>query len=175
MCRLSWNLGASTSCNPQGLSRPVMGLLYLYCEIVLVSVINEAERHYTILSSFLSVVCNHLELGLWILEVDPVYCYSFQLMDHACSKTGRSGITVVTEILWFVTANLGEWHCSCCHHQFLILCCLLQIVSRDRRSNISCHFVLRIAFMWGVNQCCFVDRYQQLKRTYMPHIQERSL
>jgi hypothetical protein len=30
MCRLSWNLGASTSWNPQGLSRPVMGLLYPY-------------------------------------------------------------------------------------------------------------------------------------------------
>jgi hypothetical protein len=30
MCRLSWNLGASTSRNPMGLSRPVMGLLYLY-------------------------------------------------------------------------------------------------------------------------------------------------
>ena len=29
MCRLSWNLGASTSWNPQGLSRPVMGLLYI--------------------------------------------------------------------------------------------------------------------------------------------------
>jgi hypothetical protein len=28
MCRLSWNLGASTSWNHQGLSRPVMGLLY---------------------------------------------------------------------------------------------------------------------------------------------------
>jgi hypothetical protein len=28
MCRLSWNLGASTSWNPQGLSRPVMGLLF---------------------------------------------------------------------------------------------------------------------------------------------------
>jgi len=28
MCRLSWNLGASTSWNPQGLTRPVMGLLY---------------------------------------------------------------------------------------------------------------------------------------------------
>jgi len=27
-CRLSWNLGASTSSNPQGLSRPVVGLLY---------------------------------------------------------------------------------------------------------------------------------------------------
>jgi len=30
MCRLSWNLGNSTSWNPQGLSRPVMGLLYLH-------------------------------------------------------------------------------------------------------------------------------------------------
>ena len=30
MCRLSWNLGASTSWNLQGLSRPVMGFPYLY-------------------------------------------------------------------------------------------------------------------------------------------------
>ena len=30
VCRLSWNLGVSTSWDPQGLSRPVMGLLYLY-------------------------------------------------------------------------------------------------------------------------------------------------
>jgi hypothetical protein len=29
VCWLSWNLEASTSSNPQGLSRPVMGLLYL--------------------------------------------------------------------------------------------------------------------------------------------------
>ena len=29
VCRLYWNLGAWTSWNPQGLSRPVMGLLYL--------------------------------------------------------------------------------------------------------------------------------------------------
>jgi hypothetical protein len=30
ICRLSGNVGASTSWNPQGLSRPVMGLLYIY-------------------------------------------------------------------------------------------------------------------------------------------------
>ena len=36
MCRLSWNLGASTSWNPQGLSRPVMGLLYLYLYIFII-------------------------------------------------------------------------------------------------------------------------------------------
>ena len=29
-CRLSSNLGASYSWNPQGLSRPIQGLLYLY-------------------------------------------------------------------------------------------------------------------------------------------------
>jgi hypothetical protein len=30
MYRLSWNLGSSTSWNPQGLSRPALGLLYLF-------------------------------------------------------------------------------------------------------------------------------------------------
>jgi len=30
MCRLSWNLGTSTSLNPLGLSRAVIGLLYFY-------------------------------------------------------------------------------------------------------------------------------------------------
>jgi hypothetical protein len=30
MCRFSGNLGASPSRNPKGLSRPVMGLLYLF-------------------------------------------------------------------------------------------------------------------------------------------------
>ena len=30
MCWLSWNLGAPTSLNHQGLSRPVQGLLYIY-------------------------------------------------------------------------------------------------------------------------------------------------
>jgi len=39
MCRISWNLGASTFWNPQSLSRPVMWSLYLltmlgYCEII---------------------------------------------------------------------------------------------------------------------------------------------
>ena len=39
MCRLSWNLVASTCWNPQGLSRPVMELLYPYLfEVYLVSI-----------------------------------------------------------------------------------------------------------------------------------------
>jgi hypothetical protein len=34
MCWLSWNLGASTSWNPQGLSRRVIGLLYVTVDVV---------------------------------------------------------------------------------------------------------------------------------------------
>jgi len=43
MCRLSWNLGASTSWNPQGLPRPVMGLLFMY--FVQIFVINFVFQH----------------------------------------------------------------------------------------------------------------------------------
>jgi len=39
ICRLSWNLGTSTSWNPQGLSRHLTGLLYLYLLILYISYI----------------------------------------------------------------------------------------------------------------------------------------
>ena len=40
MCRLSWNLGASTSWHPQDLPRPILGLLYLYHRRYIVWVID---------------------------------------------------------------------------------------------------------------------------------------
>ena len=47
MCRLSWNLGASTSWNPQGLSRLVMGLLYLYIySITLASFVSKLQQDF---------------------------------------------------------------------------------------------------------------------------------
>jgi len=46
MCRLSWNLGASTSWNPQGLSRPVMGLLYFYLYLKISFVISILNLGY---------------------------------------------------------------------------------------------------------------------------------
>jgi len=49
MCRLSWNLGALTSWNPQGLSRPVMGSLYLFIS-------NGAFRN-VFLPNFICVFC----------------------------------------------------------------------------------------------------------------------
>jgi len=42
MCRLSWNLAASTSWNPQGLSRPVMGYFYISTSLSMCAVHNMA-------------------------------------------------------------------------------------------------------------------------------------
>jgi len=53
MCRLSWNLEASNSWNPHGLSRPVMGLLYLY--LLLKHISDTGCQHDRVL--FLS--CHH--------------------------------------------------------------------------------------------------------------------
>jgi len=47
MCRLSSNLGASTSSNTQGLARPVYGLLYLYlyeCSVAVLTQMNTVLR-----------------------------------------------------------------------------------------------------------------------------------
>jgi len=49
MCRLSWNLEASASWNPQGLSRPVMGLLHLYLLCIQISLHgNNAMNSYVL-------------------------------------------------------------------------------------------------------------------------------
>ena len=49
MCRLSWSLGASTSWNPQGLSRPVMGLLF---DISLVECISVPTQRLSVWSLY---------------------------------------------------------------------------------------------------------------------------
>jgi hypothetical protein len=46
MCRMSWNLGASTSWNLQGLSRLVMGLVYLNCSPNTVRVIKSRRMRW---------------------------------------------------------------------------------------------------------------------------------
>jgi hypothetical protein len=50
ICWLSWNLGASTFWNPQGLSRPVMGLLYLLEHNL--NIIDICERYPTFYGFF---------------------------------------------------------------------------------------------------------------------------
>jgi hypothetical protein len=47
MCQLSWNLGAWTSSNPQGLSRSVMGLLFSCCPLIEYQITYNRFGNYT--------------------------------------------------------------------------------------------------------------------------------
>jgi hypothetical protein len=61
MCRLSRNLGASTSWNPVGLSRPVMGLLYLFFLYEYVMYVIERDLKFC----FWPVIYD-FNLGAWV-------------------------------------------------------------------------------------------------------------
>jgi hypothetical protein len=74
---LSWNLGASTSWNPQGLSRPIMGLLYLY-HGVLCSACSD------ILLSCTGYTCSHA--GLRAIVTANTF-HSFSNMCNLCLLT----------------------------------------------------------------------------------------
>jgi hypothetical protein len=54
MCRLSWNLVAPNSWNPLGLSRPVMGLLYLYTRYTIY------DRKYISLNYLIEIVLDYI-------------------------------------------------------------------------------------------------------------------
>ena len=49
MCRFSWNLGASTSWEPQDLSRLVMGLFYLLLSIILIVFYCSVRSNFSLL------------------------------------------------------------------------------------------------------------------------------
>jgi hypothetical protein len=79
MCRLSWNLGASTSWNPQGLTRPIMGLLFRPC--VTISVCNlwyipsrvKSRRHWIMVSAvMIAPIPNRLSSYWWNHLISPV-------------------------------------------------------------------------------------------------------
>jgi len=56
-CRLSWYLGASTSWNPLGLSRPLMVLLYLYLNVLITRVRYVYKYNIAIKAVLVLVIC----------------------------------------------------------------------------------------------------------------------
>ena len=75
VCRMSWNLGASNSWNPLGLSRPVMGLLYLFY-----------VNHFIV--TVVRILCLSYSAGfciffLWLCDPTRVMASSFlRFLDH---------------------------------------------------------------------------------------------
>jgi hypothetical protein len=74
--RLPWNLGASTSWKPQGLSRPVMGLLYLYLYLYLFISRSQWPRGLSCSSaaSRLLRLWVRISPGAWMSVVSIVCC-----------------------------------------------------------------------------------------------------
>jgi len=72
MCRLSWNMGTSIYWNPQGLSRPVMGLLYLRKQI---NPNEDFQMPYDYVSSVQSYV-----LVTWYVASDCVWQQVFYVL-----------------------------------------------------------------------------------------------
>ena len=104
MCRLSWNLGASNSWKPQGLSRFVMGLLYLYsvsyrhfpCSTTKISVLYPTSSMFY--HENLCVVSNHFH----VLPRKPLCC----IQPVPCSTTKISVLYSFRTILG-KTANFS--------------------------------------------------------------------
>jgi hypothetical protein len=85
MCWLSWNLGASISWNPQGLPRPVMGLLYLYLIIFVYFQVNTLTVKLLTVSLFGSCYKNNTLKARNINDVRILY----SLYDHLCQMFVR--------------------------------------------------------------------------------------
>jgi len=76
MCRLSWNLGASTSWNPQGLSRPVMGLLYSIFVLTLLSVHSEMYKYDVSINLWDDHWCLHIGNVCFLFSLSLFLSYS---------------------------------------------------------------------------------------------------
>ena len=143
MCRLSWNLWASNSWNPQGLSRPVMGLLlflllYIYCFalngqvtflIIKQTAINncipledkpQTPTHMTFLFRIIwsgnsgQIVCD-----TWCIEGSRFLGFMF-LWPWIMSKTWRRNTNKMQQYRWFIV-NYRCWlltNVSTCFEHF---------------------------------------------------------
>ena len=121
MCQLSWNLGASTSWNPQGLSRPVMGLLYLFIPHIKLRFL--PRRQYSIFS---------------LQESTTLCCYKNNHRFRYDSRGGREYIWNENQLMSLFysyiagslhvsgpQAHLQESSYSCSHNHWFSICAAL--------------------------------------------------
>ena len=131
MCRWSWNMGASTPRNPQGLSRPVMGLLCPFARILKESRLDGVLQFlsYTITkyNSFSAESISALNKQVW--EESFIYNYS-----------------ALCDIRAFQTIHNFHFPFVCPSAlSFLQLCkAIYNLIYKDGTSQvlfISCHFI----------------------------------
>ena len=109
MCRLSWNLGASTSWNPLGLLWPVMGLIYLF-------ILQQGMRH--LFSWTISIAREHLRPAMFLVQTHTAPRYI-------------SNFTIYSTTLRYLTTFHVSFFRQTLPHSFRILLLTLKHVSTE--------------------------------------------
>jgi len=128
MCRLSWNLVASTSWNPQGLSSPVQGSLHLYRYLNICTnaipllrksvykIVTSHVRQFLLITADLLLLCASclpfdislfLSLSLFLPDFDTVQwkvrhkCLAIccRRLKAACCKQGNERLVPLTALV----------------------------------------------------------------------------
>ena len=107
MCRLSINLGASVSWNPQGLSRPVQGLLYRYllpqgqcslqCENE-VNTVNGTNRHRDTQIHFVDRKADGTYSYHWPYPAEAIGFFGRKNPQHAFFRRGSKRICPMSQL-----------------------------------------------------------------------------
>jgi len=87
MCRLSWNLEASTFWNPQGLSSPVVGLLYRSVASVL-NMASEVSEHQWYRPDFCTVLQIHVKIFVAVCVICCI-CFHVETKLTTCTEAFR--------------------------------------------------------------------------------------
>jgi len=126
MCWWSWNLGASSSWNPQGLSRPVIGLLYLYLYLCLV-MCQSRYHHARKLGQTLFILFQyHVSCIFYCFVLWPTNPQLFHKLSHCYMFRHYRVILrelVINFVLWPTIAQLFHKlsHCYMFRHYRVIL------------------------------------------------------
>ena len=119
VCRLSWNLGASTCWNPQGLYGPIMGLLYPY--LVWIPPTNTNNYFSFLLNIAREIILKYFyNFLLYCILIHHSYNYPYVLKmisdDLLHQRWGSPGFCDVKLHRWVCAARCFETSC-----RFLLL------------------------------------------------------
>ena len=117
MCRMSWNLGASTSWNPQGLSRPVMGLLYLFtCESghwsshhLSVTIVYQSKSKEVLFGATWNEDCLYWSHVSSLAEVKCPYFNWMPWQEDAWGITWTGAVSCTPQRGYLLGRDLGWW------------------------------------------------------------------
>ena len=127
MCRLSWNLGASTSWNSQGLSRAVMEFLYLYLYHWKVWIVQQFAVCKSILVQQYDDIWCGLQSTVQVKLPAILSCRSITLHNTEFPSQATALILTIWSLpVTWCTNSLTFTNCTLCPHCIYVFCIYLR-------------------------------------------------